>query len=250
MDHAAENVDPTKGENVVRIDLQDIYRANPKAFIAASAVIAAAFAFLVIKGVSSSGSSSPSAKPAAAHGTTTSPSAATTTAAAGVTTPDPNYHPAYADEVPQIASASGDRDAARGPAAGGRCGRRGADYTCASVDAELSRGVGECHSSDPTGYAVAFTEELLDRDYADAAAASCSLGRKRRPPRRCCRVSRTPVAREDAVRRTYGSLASAGLTGSRFRSATHVESRCEGWSHAARVLRYWRRPGCDMVGDS
>ena len=73
MDHAAENVDPTKGENVVRIDLQDIYRANPKAFIAASAVIAAAFAFLVIEGISSSGSSSPSAKPAAAHGTTTSP---------------------------------------------------------------------------------------------------------------------------------------------------------------------------------
>ena len=113
MDHAAENVDPTKGDTRVRIDLQEIYRANPKAFIAASALIAAAFAFLVIKGVSCGGNSGPSAKPAAAHSTTTTPSAGTTTAAAGVTTPDPSYHPAYATNVPsspideKLASAMG-----------------------------------------------------------------------------------------------------------------------------------------------
>ena len=163
MDHAAENVDPTKGENVVRIDLQDIYRANPKAFIAASAVIAAAFAFLVIKGVSSGGSSGPSVKPAAAHSTTTSPSAGTTTAAAGVTTPDPSYHPAYATNVPsspideKLASAMGQSGSAM--AALEALTPPAPAWTTAypAVPASVTQ-------SDQ-GYAAAFTEELLDRDY-------------------------------------------------------------------------------------
>ena len=164
MDHAAGNVDPIKGENVVRIDLQDIYRANPKAFIAASAVIAAAFAFLVIKGVSSSGSSSPSVKPPAAHGTTTSPRAATTTAAAGVTTPDPNYRPVY-QTVPQTPALQAIETQLGGlPPAAAAAGE--ALTTPAPAWSRSYPAVSGNVLSDPTGYAVAFAQELLDRDYA------------------------------------------------------------------------------------
>jgi hypothetical protein len=162
LDHAVENVE-RKGDSRVRIDLQDIYRANPKAFIAASALIAAAFAFLVIKGVSGSGSSSPGAKRAATHSTTTTPSAGTTTAAAGVTTPDPSYHPAYATNVPsspideKLASAMGQSGSAM--AALEALTPPAPAWTTAypAVPATVTQ-------SDQ-GYAVAFTKELLNRDY-------------------------------------------------------------------------------------
>jgi len=147
----------------VKIDLQGIYRANPKAFIAASAVIAAAFAFLVIKGVSSGGSSGPSVKPAAAQSTTTSSSARATTAAAGVTTPDPSYHPAYATNVPsspideKLASAMGQSGSAMAALEAMTPPAPGWTTAYPAVAASVTQ-------SDQ-GYAVAFTEELLDRDY-------------------------------------------------------------------------------------
>ena len=163
MDHAAKNVEPTKGENVVKIDLQGIYRANPKAFIAASAVIAAAFAFLVIKGVSSGGSSGPSVKPAAAHSTTTSSTARATTTAAGVTTPDPSYHPAYATNVPsspideKLASAMGQ--------SGSAMAALEAMTPPAPAWTKAYPPVPASVTQSEQGYAAAFTKELLDRDY-------------------------------------------------------------------------------------
>jgi hypothetical protein len=164
MDRATENVDPTKGEKVVRFDLQDIYRANPKAFIAASALIAAAFAFLVIKGVSGSGSSSPGAKPAATHSTTTTtPAAGKTTATAGVTTPDPSYHPAYATNVPsspideKLASAMGQSGSAMAALEAMTPPAPAWTKAYSAVPASVTQ-------SDQ-GYAAAFTKELLDRDY-------------------------------------------------------------------------------------
>jgi hypothetical protein len=162
MDHLAENVAPTKGDGRVRIDLQDIYRANPKAFIAASAVIAAAFAFLVIKGVSSGGSGGTSPKPAGAHSRATSSSTGPTTTA-GVTAPNPNYHPAYATNVPsspideKLASAMGQSGSAMAALEALTPPPPGWTGAYPAVPAGVTQ-------SDQ-GYAMAFTKELLDRNY-------------------------------------------------------------------------------------
>lgn len=163
MDHAAGNVEPIKGDSTVRIDLQDIYRANPKAFIVACAVIVAAFGFLVVKGVSSGGSSRTTATSAARSTRTTSPSTGTTTAA-GVTTPDPNYHPVY-QSVPQTPALQAMETKLGGlPPQAAAVGE--ALATPAPTWTRSYPAVSGNVLSDPTGYAVAFTQELLDRDYA------------------------------------------------------------------------------------
>jgi hypothetical protein len=157
-------VEDSMGETTVRIDLQDIYRANPKAFIAASAVIAAAFAFLVVKGVSSGGSSSAKSQPAAHVTTTTSSSSSSTVASSGVTAPNPNYHPIY-QNVPQT------------PALQAIETKLGGLPPQAAAAAEVVTPPSPAWStaypavsanvvSDATGYAVAFAQKLLDRNYA------------------------------------------------------------------------------------
>ncbi len=160
------------GEITVRIDLQDIYRANPKAFIAASAVIAAAFAFLVVKGVSSGGGSSAKSQPAA-RVTATTKTTTSTVASNGVTTPNPSYHPAYATSVPS--SAVDQRFAAV-------LGQDGS--TMAALEAVTPPSpawttdypqIGASMTKSDKSYAVAFLEELLDRNYRMQSRAD--LGR-------------------------------------------------------------------------
>lgn len=147
----------------MRIDLQDIYRANPKAFIAASAVIAAAFAFLVVKGVSSGGSSPAKGQPAArVTTTTTSSSSSSTVASNGVTTPNPSYHPAYVTNVPSTAI---DQQLASEYGAGGS-GTAELESVTPAAPAWTTDYPAISHTQDEQVYATAFLEDLLDRNYA------------------------------------------------------------------------------------
>ena len=150
----------------MKFDLQDWWRANPKAFLAGAAVIAAAFAALVVSGVTGSNSSKHTTTRAAVttstttghHSTATSPS----TTHNGVTTPSAGYHPAYAKNTPQspadqkfAASESGQQTAlaeAVTPASPAWT------HAYPAVPAD------DRHSEQ--GYTVAFLQELLDRRYS------------------------------------------------------------------------------------
>ncbi|MGP0051672.1 MAG: hypothetical protein ACLPZR_22890 [Solirubrobacteraceae bacterium] len=146
----------------MRIDLQYLYRANPKAFVAAGAVIAACFAVLIVKGLA--GTSSGHAQ-LAAH---TRPAATTSTRptiaeADGVTTPNSNYHPAYATNVPSspidatLASEFG--------ASGSSAAALEAVTPAPPAWTTAYPAMPASDMRDEQSYAVAFLEELLDRDY-------------------------------------------------------------------------------------
>ena len=145
----------------MRIDLQDLYRANPKAFLALSAVIAAAFALLVVKGVSSTGSSPTKGKPAP-RATSTS-TGTTAVVSNGVTTPNPDYHPAYASNVP---SSPADQKFASEVGASGT--EVAAIESVTAAPPAWTRAYPEIPAADTRSdqtYVTAFLTELLDRTY-------------------------------------------------------------------------------------
>lgn len=147
----------------MRIDLPHLYRANPKAFVAAGALIAACFAVLIVKGLAgtSSGHAQLAAhtRPAATTSTTT-----TSAEADGVTTPNANYHPSYATSVP---SSTLDQSIASEV---GASGSQAAALEGLSLPAPAWTTaypeVAASATSSEAGYAVAFLVELLDRNYS------------------------------------------------------------------------------------
>ena len=162
MDQTAGDGEDSKGDITVRIDLQDLYRANPKAFLAVSAVIIAVVRVRGSQGGSRTGASSPTKGKPPAHSTSTS-TGTTPIVSDGVTTPNPNYHPAYASNVPVTAL---DKQLAPEYGAGGSAAAQLEAMTPPSP--AWTREYPEITStatSNEEEYAAAFVEELLDRDY-------------------------------------------------------------------------------------
>ena len=174
MDHDGRERESNKGENLVKIDLQDLYRANPKAFIAASAVIAAA--------------SRPGRQRRRGHPAGPGGPAPHTARRRRPRTKQPPWQrgddtqPELPPVVPDSsadASAPGEREAVGGlPQAA--AGQRSL-ITPAPAWTRIPT-VPPNAPKDQTGYAVAFIEELLDRDYR-SQSRQLLVGRKRRPPR-------------------------------------------------------------------
>lgn len=149
----------------MRFDLHDLYKANPRVFIAVAMVLAAGFALLIVEATGGSGHSGPRSAqaPTSSTVTTTTRAGSTSTTTNGVTTPNPSYHPAYASNVPstaldqQIASEMG----ASGSTAATLESVQPAspawttDYPPISSASETSE----------QQYTVAFVKELLDRNY-------------------------------------------------------------------------------------
>jgi hypothetical protein len=151
----------------VRIDLQGLYRANPKAFVAAGAVIGACFVVLLVKGIS--GTSSRQNTPAAQTTTLATSTNRTTVAQSGVTTPDPNFHPSYV--------------AAQDTAANQKFAAGMASETSALAAAEALTpppaawtteypAVPAASLRDPESYAIAFVTELLTTNYRTQSRTS------------------------------------------------------------------------------
>lgn len=148
----------------MRIDLQDIYRANPKAFIVAAALVVGAFASLVIIGVSG-GHKSAAKMRTGVHATAlgTTPTATRTVASNGVTVPDPSYHPSYAKNVP---SSPIDQSLASEYGAGGS-GAAALESVQPLSPAWTTAypQIPSTATQNEQSYAVAFLQALLDRNY-------------------------------------------------------------------------------------
>ncbi len=170
MDHGTGRHESNRRETNVRsFDLQYLYRANPKAFVAAGALIGVCFVALLAKGLA--GTSSGHAQ-LAAHtrpAATTTRAMTTTAQAGGVTTPNPDYHPTY-QSVPQTPvlqkieekmGGMSPQDAASAEAIAPPVAAWSNDYP--AVPASVR--------SDGTSYATAFAEELLDQNYRTQSRA-------------------------------------------------------------------------------
>jgi hypothetical protein len=143
----------------VRIDLPHLYRANPKAFVAAGALIAACFAVLIVKGLA--GTSSGHSEPVA-HTRTVATSTKTTVAQSGVTTPNPNYHPSYVaaqDTTANQKFAAGMASETSALAAAEALTPPPAAWTTEYPP------VPAASLQDPESYAIAFVTELLTTNY-------------------------------------------------------------------------------------
>jgi len=157
----------------MRFDLQDIYRAHPRALIAAAVMIVAACAALAVTGLSRGGGpaspergASAATAPrssATAGSTTTSSSTSTATSTSSVTTPSPGYHPSYASDVP---------DSKVDQAVASEMGASGS--TAAQIEAVTPAApawtpdypaVPSADTHDDQSYVTALLQELLDRDY-------------------------------------------------------------------------------------
>jgi hypothetical protein len=165
MDHRTGRHESHQRETNVRsFDLQDLYRANPKAFVAAGALIGVCFVALLAKGLA--GTSSGHAQLAAhTRPAATTTRTATTTAAAqsGVTTPNPNYHPSYASNVPS--SPIDQRFAAAMGASGADVAATEAVNPPAPAWTTAYPEVAASSTRNDQAYATAFLIELLDRNY-------------------------------------------------------------------------------------
>jgi len=145
----------------VKIDLQDLYRANPKAFVAAGVVIGACFVVLLVKGLA--GTSGGHGEPAAHTRTVATSTNTTTVAQSGVTTPNPNYHPSYATNVPS--SPIDQKLASEMGQSGNQVAAIEAITPAPPAWTTAYPQVPPSATKDETSYAVAFIEELLDRNY-------------------------------------------------------------------------------------
>jgi hypothetical protein len=150
----------------VRFDLHDLYKANPRLFISAALVIAAGCVLLVVKvgGGSHSNSGTSSAQVSTRSTTTSTGPRTTTSTTSGVATPDPNYHPTY-QSVPQTQALQQIETNL-----GGLPAQSVADAEALSPPAPAWSTAYPAISgnvrNDANGYAIAFAEELLDRDYS------------------------------------------------------------------------------------
>jgi hypothetical protein len=144
-----------------------LYKANPRVFIAVAAVIAAGFALLVVKAVGTGGHHTGSPRSAQVTTSSSSPpvttGVSTSTTPSGVTTPNPSYHPTY-QSVPQtpalqqIETSLGGlspQSVAAAEALGPPAPAWSTPYPAIPTSVR----------NDANGYAIAFADELLDRNY-------------------------------------------------------------------------------------
>jgi hypothetical protein len=151
----------------VRFDLHDLYKANPRVFIAVAVVLAAGFALLIVEAAGGSGHGSGGSRsaqaPTSSTLTATTPGAPTSTSASGVTTPDLSYHPAYASNVPSSAI---DESVASEM---GASGSAAAELEAVTLEQPAWTPdypqVSPADTRDEAAYAIAFLQELLDRNY-------------------------------------------------------------------------------------
>lgn len=150
----------------MRFDLHDLYKANPRVFIAVAVVIAAGFALLVVKAFGTGGHHASGPRQSAqvsTRSTSTSPAGRSTSTTAGVTTPDPSYHPAY-QSVPQTPALEQIEQNMGGLSAQAVAAAEALNPPAAAWSTEYPA-VPTSVRHDANGYAVAFVEELLDRNY-------------------------------------------------------------------------------------
>ncbi len=165
MDHQPGRYESNRRETNVRSNMQYLYHANPKAFIALGALIGVCFVALLAKGLASTASTSSGHAQLAAHTRppATTSTSTTTVAQSGVTTPNPNYHPAYASNVPSspidqgFAAAMG----ASGPAVAATEAVNPPAPAWTSAYPEVAAS----STRNDQAYATAFLTELLDRNY-------------------------------------------------------------------------------------
>lgn len=149
----------------MRFDLQDVWRRNPKAFIAGAVVILAAFSALVVKGAVGSSSHKHHTSAVAARTSTsrTHANSKPTTHSNGVTTPNPNYHPAYAKSVPTTQADQNLASALGG--SGSETAAFEAVTPAAPAWTTAYPAIPTSETHDDQAYSDAFLEELLNRDY-------------------------------------------------------------------------------------
>ncbi len=163
MDHRTRGYESNRRETNVRSNVQYLYHANPKAFIALGALIGVCFVALLAKGLADTSSGHAQLAAHTRRAATTSTSTTTVVAQSGITTPNPNYHPSYASNVPsspvdqKFAAAIG----ASGPdiAATEAINPPAPAWTTDYPEVPAST------TTSDQSYSVAFLEELLDRNY-------------------------------------------------------------------------------------
>lgn len=149
----------------MRFDLHDLYKANPRVFIAVGVVIAAGFALLVVKALGTGSSHTGGNRSAqVTSGSTSTPAGqSTTTAPSGVTTPNPDYHPTY-QSVPQTPALQKIETNLGGLSAQAVATAEALSPPPAAWSTAYPA-IPTSVRNDANGYAIAFAQELLDRNY-------------------------------------------------------------------------------------
>lgn len=149
----------------MRLDVHNLYKANPRIFVAAVVIIAAGFALLIVKAEGGGhGSGGSRSTQTAGHSTPTTGSGKTTsTAASGVTIPDPSYRPTY-QSVPQTPALQQIETNLGGLSAQSVAAAEALTPPAAAWSTAYPA-IPTSVRHDANGYAIAFAEELLDRNY-------------------------------------------------------------------------------------
>jgi hypothetical protein len=151
----------------MKFDLHDLYKANPRVFIAVAVVIAAGFALLVVKAVGTGGhhTGGPRSAQVTTSSTSTTTSGSTPTTPSGVTVPNPNYHPTY-QSVPQTPALEQIETNLGGLSAQSVAAAEALSPPAAAWSTAYPA-IPTSVRNDANGYAIAFADELLDRNYRD-----------------------------------------------------------------------------------
>lgn len=151
----------------MRFDLHDLFKANPRVFIAVAVVLATGFALLIVEAAGGSGHSGPRSAqaPTSSTVTATTPAGSTLTSTGGVTTPDPSYHPTY-QSVPQTPALQ-QIETNLGGLSPQSVAAAEALSPPAPAWSTSYPAIPASVRNDANGYAVAFAEELLDRNYRE-----------------------------------------------------------------------------------
>ena len=149
----------------MKFDLHDLYKANPRVFIAVAVVIAAGFALLVVKAVGTGAhhTGGPRSAQVTTSSTSTTTSGSAPTTPSGVTAPNPNYHPTY-QSVPQTPALQQIETNLGGLSAQSVAAAEALSPPAAAWSTAYPA-IPTSVRNDANGYAIAFADELLDRDY-------------------------------------------------------------------------------------
>lgn len=151
----------------MNFDLHDLYKSNPRVFIAVAVIVAAGFAVLVVKAVGGGAHHNAHTRPAQVVSRSRSPVAvgptSTSTASSGVTTPNPSYRPTY-QSVPQTPALEQIETNLGGLSAQSVAAAESLTLPSAAWSATYPA-IPTSVRHDANGYAIAFAKELLDRNY-------------------------------------------------------------------------------------
>jgi len=149
----------------MKFDLHDLYKANPRVFIAVAVVIAAGFALLVVKAVGTGAhhTGGPRSAQVTTSSTSTTTSGSAPTTPSGVTAPNPNYHPTY-QSVPQTPALKQIETNLGGLSAQSVAAAEALSPPAPAWSTAYPA-IPTSVRNDANGYAIAFADELLDRDY-------------------------------------------------------------------------------------